>query len=666
MTGHHGRYDLPWLATCATVLVVPWAIGALGVNSVWLADVFAAPKWLALGITLSLAAAAIVWRIVRDRWSPRFNPAWWWAIGFLGWAGVSAVFAVNPSEAIFGGEARQGLVTLAMYVVLGLVVMQAADTPERVRTLQGLTVVGGIPVAVLALLQVVGLDPIDWGPGFEAWSLARGVSTAGNPDFLGGYLIFPVVMAVAYALTEERPSRRIAVWVAFALESVAWFATLSRGAWLGGLLGLVVLAAAAFRLGAKVRRGDALALGAGASAVLASAVALGSTAWSRAAGLLALGGSGTSGRLEIWRTALEAIPHHWFLGVGPDSFRYAFLPYRPAEYANLGASMVYQQDAHNYILQLAATVGLPGLALALAFLVALIGQAARIAFARGAGASRLAYAGWLAALVGYCGYLFFGPGRIMSNVVMWVAFGVLLSALATRTGEQWRARAVGVVTACLVIALAGTGAAVANTVASYHVVRSYEAPVDAALDEALAARSAMPWLLEYRFRVAEISGIDAMTAYSAGKTPAAQEAADRAIAAYEDLVSRFPNDYEALVVYANILNGLVPVRGTTSAEEALVMARRAQPLFPAGLHAKTAEAVALTNLGRYSEAVTVLEDVWDADPMYTEPGVRYAYALWLDGRPDDAREVLGELQRIAPRDEMVRALAAEMTRSGQQ
>ena len=657
------RSDPAWLAVVGIALLVPIALGGLGVNRWLVADPFESPKLLTLCLLAFVAATTLAWRLARGEAALRFHPAYGWAFGFLGMATVSAAFGVSPPQAFLGGVNRHGLLAMFVQVLVGLLAMQLVRTPERIRSLQAAVLAGGVPVALLALLQVLRFDRIDWGAGVPVWYLARGVSTFGNPDMLGGYLVLPMVLGVAYALTEEDARRRLVAWAGCAIVGVALFATLTRGAWVGGLLGVGVLGAAAIVQRVKPRRLDLGVLGVWLAGVAWIAAVNAEMLVPRIRDLVTGAAATTSGRLALWEVGLRAIPKHWLLGVGPDSFRYAYMPLRPADHEVFLGSSVVADDAHNYLIMLAVTVGVPALLVACAFFARTVSSAWKLAFARGAGAGRLPYAGWLAALLGYCGYLFFGPGTVTSNALAWLALGVLLSARAKPVGTA-RPVVVAGAWAVTAIALVGAGFASAIALASHDVERSYTTSGTEALAYAQRARATMPLLAENRVRLAEVAGGIALTEAQLGATPQALAAADVAVAAYEDAIAFAPRDYEARVLYAGLLNELVGVRGPASAEKALEVARDARALYPAGLHAVSAEAYALVNLRRPAEAVELLADVWDSDPYFAEPGVRYAQALWAAGDKASARDVVARLRETFPDDAAVASFAAALEGSG--
>jgi hypothetical protein len=494
------------------------------------------------------------------------------------------------------------------------------------------------------------------------------MSTLGNPDHLGGHLVIPLVLAAACALSEERPRVRAGLWAVFVLVAVAWFATLTRGAWLGGALGLVALAFVACRSGVRPTRLDRFAL-AGAFATLAGAAALlAQPAVRRVLEMGDLSRGGASGRFIIWESGLAAVREHWLLGVGPDSFKFAYLPVRSAEHAVLGGSALSADDAHNYLIMLAATVGVPALLLALAFLVTVVRGALPVLTARDGGSDRLVYAGWAAALLAHCGYLFFGPASVGSSVLLWLGFGVLLSPVARPVASDSLTRRLqpSIAAGLAAFSLVALAVALPMFASNVQLLRSMRAQGPQAVAFAEKARATMPWLAENRFRVAEASGQLALAYAQQGRSTQGAAAADAASAAYERLIETDPLDYEAHVLYAEVLNGLISQRGRPAAERALELATAAEPLFPAGMHWRVQAATALVVLERPDEAIALLEDVWDSDPYYVDPATRYAWALLQAGRVDEARVVVARMLELYPDEPFAREFAEQFEQIAEQ
>jgi hypothetical protein len=169
----------------------------------------------------------------------------WLILAFLAWVLLSSFFSISPATAIFGKYRRfEGFLSFLTYAVVYFLTVQMADRPSRIRSIAHTVVVSGAVVSLYGMLQYFSLDPVNWGSQLP-FEVSRAFSTYGNPDLLGGYLVFPLIVSLAMALTDRRPLWRGVYWATFILTGLCWGAAFVRGAWIGGGVGLLVLAAAA-------------------------------------------------------------------------------------------------------------------------------------------------------------------------------------------------------------------------------------------------------------------------------------------------------------------------------------------------------------------------------------------------------------------------------------
>ncbi|MRS11728.1 MAG: hypothetical protein EG823_01490 [Actinobacteria bacterium] len=602
-------------------------------------------------VSLLLLAAAGVWaygvfaRGERIRWAREM----WLAVALLGLALVSAVAAPNRWPAFFGTyQYRQGFVMMAVVAGIMLLAVQMVRSPSVVRALAVAVVVGGIPVAAYSLVQVAGLDPSYWGA--PDWALARGFATLGNPDYLGGYLIFPVTLALGLALQEEHVWLRVFWWGAAGVSATALLLAQVRGAWLGAAVALAVLAAHAVRSRIRLQRADVVAL-VFALAVLAGA---GASAADSIGGRIQEAFSGQtgagSGRLQIWDMGLDAMSAHPVLGVGPDSYRLAHYEFRGGDHAALGGYATIADDAHSAPIMIGATLGIPALLVALAFWALVMFRAARTTFAGGSGSGRAVFAAWFAAMAGYSVYLIFGPSAITLNVLAALGFGVMLGARA-KAGDEGSAAPGAVAVAIIMIALVASVVGVRGLVAEYWFARSMDVIGDPSIARVDRAVSAAPWIFECRAHRANLKGGIAITTGDTARI-------DAAIAEYESLVSFAPPEYLTYEGFADTLLRL-PYSQAFS-ERALDVARRGIVIYSHGLAARTAASFASIRLGQYGDAIGFLAEDWNTDPAWSEPGITYGYALMDAGRYDDARDVLGWLDEHFPGDDRAEQLRADI------
>ena len=259
-------------------------------------------------------------------------------------------------------------------------------------------------VAIYGILQRSGVDFVNWAQP----SKERIFSTFGNPNFLGAYLIMVIPLALSRLLTigsgqssiQQRGYKVAALyganWSGTLQSAVRWMLvllcamlftcllwTLSRGAWVGFFASLLVfgILVGRKRLGEN-RKWLSLILiifvlittmfilpkrARDISAQLAAdaprtAYRKGSVLGERMSSILEVKEIGIAGRICAWQDTLKMVKEHPFLGIGLDTFGLAFQKYKSTGFVRIVGKNIIADYPHNEFLQVAATMGLIGLA----------------------------------------------------------------------------------------------------------------------------------------------------------------------------------------------------------------------------------------------------------------------------------------------------------------
>ena len=309
------------------------------------ADAFDLPKAAILWALAVVGMTVWAWRALNGR-STLFHTRIFWAVlALLGWIVLATVLSVHPPTSLLGKYARfEGLISFFSYAALFFLAVQVLRTAGQRRALARSAVLAGALVAFYGVLQYLGLDPITWGQ--LPFASGRAFSTFGNPDLLGTYLVLPLLVAPALALTEDRTGWRVAYGLCFFLLAAAWVVAFTRGAWIGGIVGLALLTVAVVRGRVRLLAGDlvSLAVAVGVVAVLVVR-SLGSSSEvtnvaSRFRSILDTGSGSALTRREIWKSALEMVRDRPLVGHGPDTFRLVFRQYETAAYSRAAGSTV--------------------------------------------------------------------------------------------------------------------------------------------------------------------------------------------------------------------------------------------------------------------------------------------------------------------------------------
>lgn len=273
---------------------------------------------------------------------------------FAIWAVVCALLASHPAISLLGqfDQGTGAVFLLALVAAWALGASIGGLGPPLLR--RALEVAVGLNAAVTLLNAVVGLSGLGISP-LEG----RAAGLWSNPVFLCGFLA-----AGSWLYVTRLPE---SPWWGVGIAAAAAGVELS-GTRFGLVVLLVAAVAALFTVG--VRRGAlaaacivaGLVLGSGLGGLTAGAI----SGTSRA---VEGGSSGLTPRLEMWMAAGHAVNHSPIVGSGPALFREATGPRRTLKMARSeGPDRVFE-DAHDIVVELAVSVGIPGVLLFLCFLV---------------------------------------------------------------------------------------------------------------------------------------------------------------------------------------------------------------------------------------------------------------------------------------------------------
>lgn len=384
-----GRYTVPIMTTKN---IARWvAIGALFLIpflSLYVANglyfPFITGKNFAFRVLVEIAFASwIVLAISDRRYRPRFSWTYAWYKSFVFWMLIADLTAVNVHKALWSNyERMDGWVTLIHLLIL-LVVMGAVLSTENLWRKWWLAFVAGSGIVTLyGIGQMLGLFGIHQGS-------TRIDATLGNAEYLAGYLLFAIAIALWQAFETRAKDQ---AWLKYSLialaavELVVLFATGTRGT----LIALIVAAVVGSVLwiletGKKGRKG--------AVAILAVIVVLVGGLFvfrdasfvqnnpnvQRLASVFSLK-QALGPRITIWHMAVEGIQEKPILGWGQDGYNYVFNQfYEPHMYSQ----EPWFDRAHNMFLDWSIAGGIPALLLFLAALITAIIALYRAPVSRG-------------------------------------------------------------------------------------------------------------------------------------------------------------------------------------------------------------------------------------------------------------------------------------------
>lgn len=489
---------------------------------------------------------------------------------------LAALAGATPLLSLLGRYPRyEGLPVVLGYAgaaVIGAGLLGEGSGRLRRHALNAL-VLAGLVNAVVATVQWVS-DPD-----------ARVTGTLGNSTTLATFSLICLAMAGA-ALTV----RDWWLWAGVAASVFCLVLSASRGGLVAGIV--AALALVAVRLGGVRLVRWWWPVAAAAALVLAAWLAPGARA--RLSGTTPFADATIGGRLLLWQETVRLVGVGPWLGVGPSRFVDSIGAFHTAAWAAQVGPYAPPDSPHDVVLQVLASAGVVGLVAAVGLGVAIL-----VALWRARPWNDWQVGAILAGLGVLASYATSFTDPVTLTVLALVVGGAVAirtpAALAGRGATARRVAAAGAL--CLGVFLGGT-ALVA------------EARYSAALDGAdstvrlLAVPPTRPWDADLARRV----GYTAARLAEAGRArPAAFVAPTRA--ACDDL----PGSVECLQSLAD----LEDLSGDHAG--ALVSLSRAEALDPTNVDTILRQGIALSELGRYPEAIARFQAVAALRPSAPEP-----------------------------------------------
>ena len=622
------------------------------------------------------------------------------AIGLLTVVATSAVLSPFGAVATRGfEEGRDGysLISFAFVVVVFLAIAYRARTPSTIDRLLRAIATATVLTSLYGIAQTVGVAP--WG--LDALNASRVVGSFGNPIFFGAFLVMglPITMYVCVGIVQGR-SARVGVPLAsaaLAIPTTALALTLARGPWVGAAVAtMMFVVAAALLLPPPLRRRYAATL-AGATVltlVLLSVIQLpGSHSWAlgttldRAGSVPGSTANGISGRLNIWRDAIDiSLDRPWFapdqttptnvvihtLGYGPDSFVYVY-PLRDTHEPS--DSLILTKNAHNWFVHSWVELGLWGLLLSSAVLLvplAACGQSLR-GFPRSDRPQRLLLAALFAALTGRAVEQMGGVAQVSDSLVHWAILGVLIAIGAPKVRSRVQPPRGSVVAIALALAVGLAGAGILTSLVWTSAIRPVLADLNAnraqdalalgddarAFDLLLDAVERAPSVDAYR---ASVVNMLTVTRISGINLDARLQITESTVALLREAVAVNPYDASTNALLGVELLMRSELMGTSSGE-AIEAFQRTVTLLPDRWQAKRALGAALFRVGRPADAIPVLTEAFAAARGTAGAAVVLhlrAKSHLARGQHDEARADLLEALELTDDDAVLRQIRSTL------
>lgn len=605
---------------------------------------------VAIALQLSQAVVTRSWRL-----GSRIGAL---AVVHLGAVALATVLSSHPLISLLGRYERyNGLITLALYVAIGLVVLVVyRDCPGRLTEIAWASVLASGLASAYVIVQAANLDWWLWASNGRLPEFPAG--TLGNSNFAGGYLAVTLPLAVGLLLTGQRLASRLLLGSVVASQVLAIWYTHTRG---GILAVLVALAVMGYALAPSRRRLAFITVGAIlVVAGLAVLKAVGGPEEAKEGAPRLTSTSTLQNRVYYWRAAAHIAWHNPIVGTGPETF-YANYP-RIRERSEAEKNPLSLTDKpHNIFLEKASDTGLVGLGSYLALLAGVI-WASVLALRDREAAHRTLVVSFLAALVAYLVQGFFSIDVPQLAFMGWLLIGCLAALTEPHQAADHAGTSALPASGSRPVdeASGGTRWPLQLMILSWAVIligmgtRPLRADVAASDGRVIEAMHLQPWEPRYPSRYAELQQDVAM----ATADPVAQSSHFEMANRYALEAHRLEPGNTQLVLHIAVINtSWAEVQDSQRFAQATYWWRQALAgeRYDPQIRAFAAQARRVLE-SKASELVGLAR----ARPEALRGWLDAAQAYVALGEPEGAREAVGRASAIAPNDPEVISLVSRL------
>jgi len=343
---------LLWIFLSPTnfIMVAGGAIGAILVFYKTEIGIFAAafliplvPTMLVLGLFMLIVVSFFAKAFLTGSIPVKFTVIDLFVVVFAAVVGYSVIISYNMASSA---------PVAAVYILFTLfyfVAKNVINTRQKLSAVLSLIMISGLLVAAYGIYQRITGNFVMT----EAWidiemfdpSMVRIYSTLENPNVLGEYLIFIIIISFAGLYYFREYLHKITSLGILGIAGITMILTQSRGAWLGLIF--------AFGIYALIRDRRIVVLGIIALAMAPMLIPV--NVIERFLSIGDLTDSSTAYRVFIWLGSLDMIAVFWPIGIGLGTDTFMFM------YHKFAYNAVFSPHSHNLYLQIIIDLGIAGL-----------------------------------------------------------------------------------------------------------------------------------------------------------------------------------------------------------------------------------------------------------------------------------------------------------------
>lgn len=380
---------------------------------------------------------------------------------------LSTIFSLEPFFSFWGSPYRGGgSLNLLLYLILAIFSYLVIEKKDWKKVLT-CAIITGLAVSFLAIAQQFQLMK-----GHLVSYVSRPPSTMGNTNFLAAYLVFLLFLAFAYGIKEKTKIKKLFYFSSSFIFLFVIITTVSRAAFIGIILGffwflfftkfknpllnklkiiIAILPVIILSLLFFIANNPSIS-----SQITQKNETIKYFLGHLSYDLL------NDVRFSAWRIGLNALKDKPILGYGPENFSIGFDKFYNIKLRGLTSTIgvVWWDRAHNFLLDMGVTLGIPALLAYILFWLALI---LKLQKKQEDNPSEYLNPHILqAAIIAYFGANFFGFDCVPTYIISYLLIGYCLSkispdgsqpAIAKNKPERKKRAGKNIIIACLFIFL---------------------------------------------------------------------------------------------------------------------------------------------------------------------------------------------------------------------
>lgn len=277
---------------------------------------------------------------------------------------ISTIFSINPITSLTGSslsDRNESFLIFLSYLLLAMVTKQfIAGELKQIQYLLRILVITASAISIYAIFQYFGIDYFHYA--VSGIDVKRPPGTLGQPSYLGAYLALALPIALVISSTSTRRLNRIIYALSSTMIGIALILTYTRGAWLGAIAAVFIIALYAVLRRGQYRTKLLVHIACILPIILLAVVLSGSPDIinERVSSALGLKGSIVQ-RLGIWDSTLSLIKERSLIGWGIETFEDIHPRVETLSLVKLEGGPIRADRPHNQILYIVYSMGIIGL-----------------------------------------------------------------------------------------------------------------------------------------------------------------------------------------------------------------------------------------------------------------------------------------------------------------